>query len=781
MCSINPAKFKDLHDRGLTGLPHAQQPWSSTRVNKVKDELSTTHNTMVESRRISQADPQPECRGLLASHFNVSRASNASLPVAWKDGFPGGPIINQNSEGEEISGAYRVVNEPSDSGEGDTVVSVYDLGHSAAPGPAHGYPSYASDPMSKISKEHHQPSAKEIEDDIRNRIERSLCWSKMDRKQYLPRGSFEEIFTPAILKTVIRCIYPDAFEEEFFLKVDQIVGDAKRSRRKIIATLIFMKQTSCIEDFIREGIFDSDMPLRNANKSIKEFRTAAGSVDQGVHVNTTLFQHWERVYIDLFYIYQKMIFVPYFKMDDSKIRSHVFDWDIRLPWETFEHKMTGGHGIVHQLQIHPSHHNFKGNNKKPELPLYFAVKEIHAADHESYRKELRALEMSCAKVQREKHLVKLLFTFQHGERLYLVFEWADGNLQQFWARKRVEDTPLAAQWMAHQCRGIANAIKRIHGLTTWQKEERLSTTGTDEAVVKDWGRHGDIKPSNILWFSEYGVDQDLLVVADLGLTRYHSRLTKSRVLRVDGFTGTYRAPEIDLGDFVSAKYDIWSLGCVFFEFCIWYLLGGEYIQNFENDRRANHLPGQVDETGEVDYGYFLTTHMPGEKNRVELNPAVPKWVEKLKRHEIHSPFIYEILDLIMTQMLVVDPGRRSSIDMISYELSRIESSIPKTPGDGADSSGLTDIYKQSSPTTFVTNQNSVPRESLVRFAEGNSIIGANTKPSRHGRGRTLSIATSDRESSEESSSYAQSTAPNSVFDDELDQALMQQDLGSLRD
>ncbi|GKT64309.1 protein kinase domain-containing protein [Colletotrichum tofieldiae] len=597
---------------------------------------------MVESRRINKVDPQPGCQGLLASHFNVSRVSNTSLPVAWQDGFPGGPtIIHNDSDGEEVLSVCREVYETSESGEGDTVVSVYDLGHSAAPGPAHEYPSYTSDPKYKTSTEHHRPSATEVEDAIRDRMEKSLCWSKMDRKEYLPRGSFEEIFTPATLKAVIRCTYPSDSEEEFFLKVRQIVGDAERSRRKIIATLVFMKQTSRIEDFIREGIFDTDLPLRHANKSIKEFRTAAGSADKGLHVNTTLFRHWERVYVDLFYIYQKMIFVPYFKMDDGKIRSHVLDRDIRLPWENFEHKMTGGHGVVHQLQIHPSHHNFKGNNvriqtyhselatnfnheKKPELPLSFAVKEIHAADHESYRKELRALEMSCAKVQREKHLVKLLFTFQHGERLYLVFEWADGNLQQFWARNKVKATPLAAQWMAHQCRGIANAIKRIHGLTTWQKEERLSATGTDEAVVKDWGRHGDIKPSNILWFSKYGEDQDLLVVADLGLTRYHSRLTKSRVLRVDGFTGTYRAPEIDLGDFVSAKYDIWSLGCVFFEFCIWYLLGGEYIQNFENDRRLNHPPGHEDETGEVDYSYFLTTHMPGEKNRVELNPAVTK-------------------------------------------------------------------------------------------------------------------------------------------------------------
>lgn len=210
-----------------------------------------------------------------------------------------------------------------------------------------------------------------------------------------------------------------------------------------------------------------------------------------------------------------------------------------------------------------------------------------------------------------------------------MFEWADGNLEQFWKRRQVEISPSATKWMAEQCRGITNAIKRIHGLATWQREERAS--GQQETWVKDWGRHGDIKPTNILWFLTHGEDRDHLVVADLGLTRYHSSLTKSRVMRVDGYTGTYRAPEIDLGSPISPKYDIWSLGCVFFEFCIWYLLGYEDVENFQRDRNLNRWSDNVEDKEEPDNSYFVTSHVSGKGKQAQLHPAVHK-VSKANLH-----------------------------------------------------------------------------------------------------------------------------------------------------
>ncbi|KAK2044255.1 kinase domain-containing protein [Colletotrichum somersetense] len=606
-------------------------PGTRFRNNELKDgmlvDLDTMHDFSSTGNELCiDGNPHSHSQGHSQSHLDIPRTPDGApnAVFSWKDvGFPGGPYISDNIP-------FSVNSEKRDPSEPDAVVSVYDMGLNVSPDDPYDSQKYdliqSEATVSVLGKPYPKfrfylsADNTYTEDMVRDKMESHLCWSEMDQKEYLPRSSFEEILTIPTVKSLVEAIYPRATADELSHKMNHIIGETNKSRRMIIATLVFMKQTSYIEDFIREGIFDHHMPLRHTRESMREFRTRAGT-DECEVINSTLFAEWERVHVDLFYIYQKMIVVPVFKMDNGTIRSYIMDRDVRLPWEKYEHKARGGHGIVHRLQIHPSHHKFEGSNK-PEHAQCYAVKEIHAADQELYREELRALVKSCARVQKEKHLIKLLLTFQHGERLYLVFEWANGNLQEFWAKKRVVSAATSASWMLQQCRGIANAVKRIHGLATWQKEERSTASRTEEEdkLVKDWGRHGDIKPRNILWFSTYGEDHDHLVVADLGLTRYHSRLTRSRVLRVDGFTGTYRAPEIDLGDLISSKYDIWSLGCVFLEFCVWYLLGADEIAVFESERRLNR-PKEAGETGEFDNSYFMTDMSTGRKKAV-LHPAV---------------------------------------------------------------------------------------------------------------------------------------------------------------
>ncbi|EFQ30168.1 protein kinase domain-containing protein [Colletotrichum graminicola M1.001] len=565
--------------------------------DEVKDGMAVDLDTMVGSitneLKIDKDSHSHSKRHPSSQHDTprVPHSAGDKPLFPWKvvDDFRGGQDIGSN--------IFLSVNDKRrDPSEADAVLSVYDMGLGIAPQAADDpqkhdrSQSEATDPVSceayPKTDSFHSADDTCIGNIVRDKMEKSLCWSKMDRKEYLPRDAFDEIFTIPTVKSLIKAIYHRATDDELSCKINQVIGDTEKSRRMIVAILVFMKQTSHIDDFIREGIFDHHMPLRHTRESMRNFRTRA-EADEVEDINETLFKGWERVHVDLFYIYQQMIVVPIFDMDDGPIRIHILDHD------------------------------------KPKHPQCFAVKEIHAADHESYSKELRALLHSCNRVQKEKHLIKLMFSFQHGERLYLVFEWADGNLQEFWAKKKVQSSAVSARWMLQQCRGIANAVKRIHGLTTWQKEERRSTassTEEEESLIKDWGRHGDIKPSNILWFSKYGEDHDHLVVADLGLTRYHSRLTRSRVLRVDGFTGTYRAPEVDLGDLISPKYDIWSLGCVFLEFCVWYLFGPRVATEFERERRPNRSKEAM-EPGEFDNSYFVTKLSAGRKKAV-LHPAI---------------------------------------------------------------------------------------------------------------------------------------------------------------
>jgi serine/threonine protein kinase len=261
--------------------------------------------------------------------------------------------------------------------------------------------------------------------------------------------------------------------------------------------------------------------------------------------------------------------------------------------------------------------------------LYFALKELDTHAVEVYRRELSALERTCAQIQKEKHLIKLLLTFQHGEKYYFLFEWADGNLGDYWEKhpEPPEHTVANRKWAAEQCLGLATAVKRIHGLATWQKERRNSSprslspssnvTTEDE---REWGRHGDIKPNNILWFSSYEDKGNHLVLSDLGLTRYHSSATRSLQphVNIEGYTGSYRPPEMDMqGQHICQKYDIWSLGCVYLEFCIWWLEGVESLQMFEDERATIvHYSSIVDEDQ-----YFLITES-NDKTEAKVKPIV---------------------------------------------------------------------------------------------------------------------------------------------------------------
>jgi hypothetical protein len=46
---------------------------------------------------------------------------------------------------------------------------------------------------------------------------------------------------------------------------------------------------------------------------------------------------------------------------------------------------------------------------------------------------------------------------------------------------------------------------------------------------------------------------------------------------------------LDLEERISQKYDIWSLGCVFLEFSVWYLQGHDDVEAFSLEREDEDL------------------------------------------------------------------------------------------------------------------------------------------------------------------------------------------------
>jgi serine/threonine protein kinase len=192
------------------------------------------------------------------------------------------------------------------------------------------------------------------------------------------------------------------------------------------------------------------------------------------------------------------------------------------------------------------------------------------------------------------HLIRLLATYSYRNEFYLLFPWADGgNLRDLWKEGYPDATipprdERLAEWLSRQILGIVEGLRMIHISEIEPLSYGASLDPTN--VDRKYGRHGGLKPENILWFKTYHSDDKacfmgLLKISDFGMTNFHDSQTRSMLeARSIGVSRTYRAPEYDIEEHVSQKYDIWTLGCVLVEFVTWYVLGWEGVDSFSKSR-----------------------------------------------------------------------------------------------------------------------------------------------------------------------------------------------------
>jgi len=191
----------------------------------------------------------------------------------------------------------------------------------------------------------------------------------------------------------------------------------------------------------------------------------------------------------------------------------------------------------------------------------------------------------------DPHIVELLDSYCTLDSYVLVFPLANSNIDELMERdlssSNIEPT---AAWVVEQMAGLANALQYLH-------------TGDDKN--KSYGRHGDIKPENILWYStgEKGPPfSGILKITDFGRSEFSSmsrrRLSIHKALSEGGppyYLGHYAAPEseISTSDYSvrSSSSDIYSLGCVFLEMVVWLSMGSEARTQLLQSLRSD-VPGR---------------------------------------------------------------------------------------------------------------------------------------------------------------------------------------------
>jgi serine/threonine protein kinase len=194
---------------------------------------------------------------------------------------------------------------------------------------------------------------------------------------------------------------------------------------------------------------------------------------------------------------------------------------------------------------------------------------------------------------------------QHDE-FNLIFPWAEYDLHDYWRQVNPNPSPKEHQdnlsWLAEQCRGLADGLAYIHRYPTASFRSLLHLnsslltsftkvpTPDSKEVCQLFGRHGDIKPENILWFSgprpfteNY---KGILKITDFGIAEFSTKPAVDRKRRGDTpNSATCCAPEIDLpvqvgGGLINPSYDVWALGCVYLELITWWLGAWEYVEKF---------------------------------------------------------------------------------------------------------------------------------------------------------------------------------------------------------
>lgn len=293
-------------------------------------------------------------------------------------------------------------------------------------------------------------------------------------------------------------------------------------------------------------------------------------------------------------------------------------------------------------------------------------------------------------------------------------------------------------WFAQQCHGLAHGLDGIHNLKMSQDEFEdilQPTTPTSFQPEPPWrselgykanGVHGNIKPPNVLWFSqdanEFG--HGILKISDIGFQVFSfaerdGRPWKGRAR--GGRTWTYGkrrsflctiscllcfwdlaeyvacssiknnspmpgAPEHDISDNVSRPFDIWSLGCLYLEFITWMLLGAEGLEkftqarmeergsrpNFQTDSFYNVLGYRDNRRAEVKESVGRVSHsFISHAGNTTDHVAQLQWIDELKQHSACSQFLEDLLEYILASMVVLDAAKRDRSPIVVKRLEQL--------------------------------------------------------------------------------------------------------------
>lgn len=442
----------------------------------------------------------------------------------------------------------------------------------------------------------------------------ALIPTYQERRGFFAKDQITKILTEERVRNELTRHFEDSLSEDVIAQYAKIIcqgaatqtespdydGQAEtKSFIKVLAILIIIEKTKSIIKLLQDDVNDSDLPLvkipRPNDEKLFDLRSS-----RRPNVVLRCFQRkWNQLNIRNFEEWQWTTLpveflrptedgeVKHLRLQEQRILPFIKDSRDNKPQFSSRTELEGGFASVFQVAIHSQHQNFHKSSDKPD-DVSFAIKRLHSQNEEAFKREVEMLNKFSG--NKHDHLISLLATYEQFDRFFLVFDWAEADLQGYW--RKVNPAPSfdmnTVLWMARQCKGIANGIIKIHAhVSTYVKKD--PNPAANQKVV--FGHHGDIKPENVLWFANQA-DQNgegTLKLSDFGLAEFSIHQTTSMPPKSKlGVSLGYRAPESDLnqGTAMGRSYDIWTLGCLYLEFITWMLGGSQLLDEFLEARKA---------------------------------------------------------------------------------------------------------------------------------------------------------------------------------------------------
>lgn len=441
---------------------------------------------------------------------------------------------------------------------------------------------------------------------------------------------------------------------------------------RIFATLSLRGKGDLVQYFIEQGVSDRELPLKLApTRTVGSARRNLANLRLERPVEPSprprgWFQWHE---IEPLLSTQWRFLPPYFAPSaNGDVAHYEIPRDAILPWVKVDNPSasrstwtegdsSGGYGVVKKVRIDPDCHSLGALLSSTSLPdRFFAIKSLRKSDIGEFEKEVEMLKRFGGTAH--PHLVTLLATFTHDGRYHFIFPWAECDLEQWWSRS-IEMPPNSLEfkwWIARQLSGLADAMYTIHE----PKQGNGFLSVETDARVKKFGRHGDLKPENVLWFRSSKDALGVLVISDFGISAVHRDVSKSNVPNENlPRTPKYRPPECDMGGGkISRAFDIWTMGCIFLEMTAWLLDGKAGLEAFKRERLAPYL---ATFSSDIFFDIQEKQESGGKKYVFLVKEVVVKYMEKLHEHPACTNYLHHLLELVHDNMLVVISPTRQRI------------------------------------------------------------------------------------------------------------------------